>query len=161
MQTAPDADDDWQAPLAPLTASPLHDLLLMLGMARDVLQHKLSPPPGFAGLWWPSGALYSVQAALAQVQRLEQTWMPCPWRYAMGAKVRVLRPETLHDDMRQWYAMPYRVIGRGVTELDGGGRRITYCVQPWDLTGTWMVDRPLTPLETEIAPWEEAMEESR
>lgn len=71
--------------------------------------------------------------------------LPVPWRYARGQRVR-------HRDSP---TTPYRVIGRSLLEMDAMMDRVTYYVQPWLLTGQYMIDRPLLCDEIDLQPWPE------
>lgn len=68
---------------------------------------------------------------------------PGPWHYALGAQVRY----TLHP------TMPYRVIGRTMTQREDRDDTYQYILQPWVFRGQWMPDRPLMVYEAEITPW--------
>ena len=50
---------------------------------------------------------------------------------------------------------PWRIVGRGALQLIEARDRLDYVIQPWELTGTWMADRPLVVDAQQVIPWME------
>ena len=80
--------------------------------------------------------------------------LPLPL-YALNTKVRYT-PYHRHDD---WptasHPNPWRVIGIEVTIMLERYDSVQYFIQPWGLTGTWMLDRPVQAWEDMLAAWPE------
>ena len=86
---------------------------------------------------WPGGAV---------------TTLPLPL-YALNAKVRY----TPYHRREEWptpsHPEPWRVIGIEVTTTLDIDESFRYRIQPWTLTGTWMLDRPMQVWEHMLAAW--------
>lgn len=83
--------------------------------------------------------------------------MPEPWRYALGAKVRY-RPYYVPPEWQTlWSPQPWRVTSRTVTEMEQVPCPVYYSLQPWELTGTWLLDRPVPHVwEQQLQYWKGA-----
>ena len=56
-------------------------------------------------------------------------------------------------------SLPYRIVGRSVTEMQPMGPVIVgYYLQPWRRTGVWMKDRPFFVMAEQVMPWEQEKE---
>ena len=73
--------------------------------------------------------------------------------FTLGAKVRYRPYHTPVEWPESWHPQPWKIIGRTISQFVAGGDTIQYTIQPWELTGTWMVDRPVVVFETYLEAW--------
>jgi hypothetical protein len=118
----------------------------------------LAAIPRQAGAFhWPGAASSLVETALAVLRdggttfaQAEPLTSALPWQYALDDHVAY---HAYRDD--QPNPEPYRVVGRSYTERAAMQPVVQYTLQPWELAGQWVVDRPVVVFSNHVTPWRE------
>lgn len=77
---------------------------------------------------------------------------PAP-TFALGTKVRYTPYYREPDGPDAPQCIPWRILGRGVLQMLDASDRIHYTIQPWDLSGVWMRDRPRVVDAGQVTTW--------